>query len=59
MHYTDFLNKEDNASQHRGNYVHEFLENRDTEQIPLLAQSPNLNPANNVWNYLRKALARR
>ncbi|GFX14127.1 transposable element Tcb2 transposase [Trichonephila clavipes] len=55
----DFLFKDDNARPHRANLVDEFLESEDIKRIPWPANSPDLNPIENLWDYLGRAIARR
>ncbi|GFW15240.1 transposable element Tcb2 transposase [Trichonephila clavipes] len=55
----DFLFMDDNARPHRANLVDEFLESEDIKRIPWPANSPDLNPIENLWDYLGRAIARR
>ncbi|GFU79519.1 transposable element Tcb2 transposase [Trichonephila clavipes] len=55
----DFLFMHDNARPHRANLVDEFLESEDIKRIPWPANSPDLNPIENLWDYLGRAIARR
>ncbi|GFX91683.1 transposable element Tcb2 transposase [Trichonephila clavipes] len=48
-----------NARPHRANLVNEFLESEDIKRIPWPANSPDLNPIENLWDYLGRAIARR
>ena len=48
---------DDNARLHQAKLVDELLESEGHERIPWLAKSPDLNPIENVWNYLGRALA--
>ncbi|GFY12692.1 transposable element Tcb1 transposase [Trichonephila clavipes] len=41
------------------NLVDEFLESEDIKRIPWPANSPDLNPIENLWDYLGRAIARR
>ncbi|GFS52611.1 transposable element Tcb2 transposase [Trichonephila clavipes] len=50
---------DDNARPHRANLVDEFLESEDIKRIPWPANSPDLNPIENLWDYLGRAIARR
>ncbi|GFX91899.1 transposable element Tcb2 transposase [Trichonephila clavipes] len=52
----DFIFMDDNARPHRANLVDEFLESEDIKRIPW----PKLiNPIENLWDYLGRAIARR
>ncbi|GFS94163.1 transposable element Tcb2 transposase [Trichonephila clavipes] len=55
----DFLFMDDNARPHRANLVDEFLESEDIKRIPWPANSPDLKPIENLWDYLGRAIARR
>ncbi|GFW08315.1 transposable element Tcb2 transposase [Trichonephila clavipes] len=50
---------DDNARPHRANLVDEFLESEDIKRIPWPANSPDLNPIENLWDYLGRSIARR
>ncbi|GFV76057.1 transposable element Tcb2 transposase [Trichonephila clavipes] len=50
---------DDNARPHRANLVDEFLESEDIKRITWPANSPDLNPIENLWDYLGRAIARR
>ncbi|GFS80317.1 transposable element Tcb2 transposase [Trichonephila clavipes] len=50
---------DDNARPHRANLVDEFLESEDIKRIPWPANPPDLNPIENLWDYLGRAIARR
>ncbi|KFM70283.1 Transposable element Tcb2 transposase, partial [Stegodyphus mimosarum] len=54
----DFLFMDDNARPHRANLVDEFLESEDIKRIPWPPNSPDLNPIENLWDYLGRAIAR-
>ncbi|GFX74436.1 transposable element Tcb2 transposase [Trichonephila clavipes] len=50
---------DDNARPHQATLVDEFLESEDIKRIPWPANSPGLNPIENLWDYLGRAIARR
>ena len=50
---------DDNVRPHRATLVDEFLESEGIERIPWAAKSPDLNPIENLWDYLGRAIARR
>ncbi|KFM60109.1 Transposable element Tc1 transposase, partial [Stegodyphus mimosarum] len=54
----DFLFMDDNARPHRANLVDEFLESEDIKRIPWPPNSPDLNPIENLWDCLGRAIAR-
>ncbi|KFM73360.1 Transposable element Tc1 transposase, partial [Stegodyphus mimosarum] len=54
----NFLFMDDNARPHRANLVDEFLESEDIKRIPWPPNSPDLNPIENLWDYLGRAIAR-
>ena len=49
----------DNARPHRANLVDEFLESENIKRISWPPNSPDLNPIENLWDYLGRAIARR
>ncbi|GFY14224.1 DDE_3 domain-containing protein [Trichonephila clavipes] len=60
---TDVRYKDDNiiddSSPHRALLVDEFLESEDIRRMDWLVRSPDLNPIENVWDALRRAIVTR
>ncbi len=54
-----FLFIDYNSRPHRAKLVNERLESEAIERIPWPAMSPDLNPIENLWNYLRRDIVRR
>ena len=58
-HGADIVFMDDNACPHRTTLVDDFLESEGIERIPWAAKSPDLNPIENLWDYLGSAISRR
>lgn len=56
---SDFLFMDDNASPHQAHFSDDYLESEVIEKKPWTAKSPDLNPMENLWDYLEKVIARR
>ncbi|GFT74336.1 transposable element Tcb2 transposase [Trichonephila clavipes] len=54
-----FLFMGENAPSHRTVAAEHFLESEDIERMELPARSPDLNPIENVWDFLGRRLAAR
>ncbi|GFX77425.1 transposable element Tcb2 transposase [Trichonephila clavipes] len=52
-----FLFMDDNAPCHRTLAAEQLLESEDIERMDWLARSPDLNPIEHVWDFLRRRLA--
>lgn len=52
----NFVFQDDNAPAHRARRVAEFLENEDVEHMDWPAMSPDMNPIENLWSDLSRAL---
>ena len=46
----DWIFQDDNAPYHHAKKVHHWYETHKVERMDLPAQSPNLNPIENLWN---------
>ena len=63
--YVRWTFQQDNASPHRANIVQKYLENKQSEwggRLQVMtwpSQSPDLNPIENVWAYVKKQLRKR
>lgn len=46
----------DNARPHTANRVREFLQDRNVDVLPHPARSPDMNPIEHVWDYLKRMI---
>ncbi|GBN38940.1 Death-associated protein kinase dapk-1 [Araneus ventricosus] len=53
----EFILMDDNARPHRALLIDEFLESEDIRRMDWSARSPDLNPIDNVWDALGRAIA--
>jgi transposase len=49
--------QEDNASWHRAKIVTKYLENKGIKRMSWPPQSPDLNPIENLWKYIKDLIA--
>ncbi|GFX68860.1 transposable element Tcb2 transposase [Trichonephila clavipes] len=54
-----FVLMDDNARPHRADIVDDYLESEGIARIAWPAYSPDLNPIENLWNVLRRAISSR
>lgn len=52
----DFVLMDDNARPHRARVVNQFLEEQGIERMEWPAYSPDLNPIENIWDYLGRQI---
>jgi transposase len=53
------LFQEDNASVHTAKVAHSFLISSKVEVLPWPAQSPDINPIENLWSYIEVKIRKR
>ena len=56
---TDFVLQEDNCGPHRAESIATYLANKEITRMTWLAQSPDLNPIENIWGLMKSRLRKR
>jgi len=57
MGLTKFIFQQDNDSKHTASVTKRFFSNRSIEVLPWPAMSPDMNPIENLWDYVKQRVA--
>lgn len=58
MGLSDFIFQQDNDSKHTAKVTKEFFTNRRINVLPWPAQSPDMNPIENLWAHVKREVAK-
>ena len=59
MGVKEFIFQQDNAPVHTSKLLKTFFKENDFELLPWPANSPDLNPIENIWGYISLELSKR
>lgn len=55
----DFVFQQDNCPVHTANIVKTWFQNNNIETLPWVANSPDINPVENLWGFITKTIYKR
>ena len=57
MGLSEFIFQQDNDSKHTASVTKRFFSNRGIKVLPWPAMSPDMNPIENLWDYVKERVA--